>query len=821
MTGVLVAAFAYLASAAAPAEAQQPDYDRDCVEGFNKLLASGHNFKARFETAKGCLDAARPRLFLSTTKDYRTALRENIRTYYRVMVSAALTLQAEQWKTEAEISLEAFRTFATYMTGEYPEITPENIDHYFEDTESYVALGLLGGDFAAAAEAGRRALDTYAKFRGKPWIPADEAAGTGKAPDEIAGIASLSSLAALMNADLQAFAALGPDAARASMLRDQCRSFFAVADNPGASRSFAGLFIGEKRREFMSAVLKLLREVKLVEKETDQAAVSCGSNLAAFFARIGDMDTALKMYGEIAAVTLPTFDLDPALKKEVLPKLVGVIENPIVKGEAICALGDLHTQQGELAAAADMFGTAFKLLRGSGLAARATCWIRSACALGKKYIEAGKNDHAFAILNGAQEAAKAENVFPREKCAACGAAAAAISGGKTGPFRVALSDVLNANPGEADFAYLLGAIRKPDRHKAVFDEVAKKKPELLPVFVRGLLLSADPPDKWAMGIAQKHLALLNDEGKSLYRLKAAKALVKAGKDKEGAQDLSKYLREVPQRRFKEEFLAVTTWLAAGNHAKVMAELSETLDKSLLLGARDFNHVGDILFRSGKPGPAAQFYAKYRQKMPDSFEPAVKTARAKLAAGDVAGAVELYRAAGRYGQLSRSDIINAAQALVAQKKFDDAHAFLDAEIEADKNFADAYFTKGVIFSVQGQCKKAVEYYGRALFIDASNASAYTNMGYARLDCGETPEAVKAFQTAVGISKNKIDHYDSNLGLAIANLRMGNEQAAADHFKKALSLNPNLKNGLDALAKEGYVYTPAQAEDIKRLLSKYGR
>jgi superkiller protein 3 len=191
----------------------------------------------------------------------------------------------------------------------------------------------------------------------------------------------------------------------------------------------------------------------------------------------------------------------------------------------------------------------------------------------------------------------------------------------------------------------------------------------------------------------------------------------------------------------------------------------------------------------------------------------------MRSGDLLGMVAAYAAAGKIGQLPRADIINLANAMVQQAKFDDAHKFLDAEIAQDRNFADALFTKGIIFSVQGQCKKAVEFYGRALFVDAKMAPAYTNMGYARLDCNEIQEAVKAFETALKLSDNKIDHFDSNLGLAIARMRLGNESAAEEHFRKALTLNPVLAGGVESLARAGYVYSAPQAEDIRKLLEKH--
>jgi tetratricopeptide (TPR) repeat protein len=803
----------------ASAQQQALDYDRDCVEGFNKLLMAGGNFRARYERARVCLELARPRLMISSTKEFRSSLKENMRIYSRVMASSALTIQLAERKLDRDLSGAAFSDFQSYMGTEYVDITPDNIDRFFDDTEVAVALGLFGGEYEASSDLGKRGIDVYSKFRGSAWMQPDD--GTpGHAPEEIGGTEALTSLSTIMRADLPAFLSLAADGPKSRMVKSSCATFFAIADNPGASRSPLAIFIGEKRKEFMSAVLSTTTQLKTASSEGELAAVSCGSNLAAFFARLGDMETALKIYGEIAAVSMPTFDLDPALKKEVLPKLVGVIENPLVKGEAICALGDMYASENELEKAGQMFGTTFKLLRENQMAGRNTCWVRSACTLGRKYMQAGKYPSALGLLSGARDAAETEHVFPGEKCALGGEVAALYALGKARQMKTQYDRFLASGPSEKDFAFMLGTAGKPDIQKRLYAETkARKKPELLGLFVKGLLISADPPDRWAIAAARENAALLGEDGNLMLKSKSAKSAILTGKEAEGTAELLQYLRGVPQKRFKEEFLSTVTWLSGKGKFDAISAISDELQKAFLLDARDLGYLGDVLFKSGKYQAAARLYEKYRSKLPNSFDPTLKLARARLQAGDVAGAVEAFQAAGKYGQLTRGDIIGAANALAQQKKFDEAHAFLDAEIAADRNFADAYFTKGILYSIQGQCRKAIENYGKALYLDPAIAPAYTNMGYARLDCGDTQDAIKAFQTAISVSGNKIDHFDSNLGLAIANLRLGNDSSSAEHFKKALSLNPTLAGGVGALAKEGYIYSQAQTEDIKKLIEKF--
>jgi tetratricopeptide (TPR) repeat protein len=763
------------------------------------------------------VDIARPRLSIPSTREARAAIRENIKSYYRVMVASALALQLSQGKMDERLSSEAFATMSQYMASEYAEITPDNIDRLFEDTTAYVALGLLAGEYSAASEAGRRALDAFARFKGPPWI---ECAGSGcaRAPGEIAGVVMTTSLAAIMSGDLAEFRALGSDAVRGVMLKDQCRSLFTLADNPAATGGPMSLFMTGRRQAFMGAVLKIVRQLKSGDSPADAAAVSCGSNLAAFFARIGDMETALSIYGELSAVALPTFDLDPAIKHDVLPRLVGVVENPVVKGEAICALGDMYAADGDLGKAGAMYGTAFKLMRDGGQAARSVCWLRSACTLGALYIRQGKPSDAIVILQGAQDAAKAEKSFPREKCALAGVAAANNLLGKTRQFRSALTELIAVTPDRTDFGYMLVLLPKKEARKAVMDEAAKN-PAALPELLRGMLISGDPPDQWTMGEIKKRLDKLDDEGRFLFRLKSAKLDFKGNRDKEGTDAMLAYLREIPQKRFKPEFLSAMTWLDANGKQKAITEISNALAEVFMLDSGDFLHLGDVMFQSARFAPAAYFYGKAKAKMPGSYEPCIKLARAKLMQGDIPGSLEQYREAGRYGTLTRADIINVANALVAQKLYDDAHAFLDAEIKANESFDDAHFTKGVIHSIQNKCNEAMASYTRAIQINPGNMPALTAMGYAQLDCKDLNAAQRSFEGALGGSTDRMVHFDANLGLAIASMRRGDDASAITSFRKALLLNPKLSGGADALIKEGYVYTPPQAADINKLLDKY--
>ena len=122
--------------------------------------------------------------------------------------------------------------------------------------------------------------------------------------------------------------------------------------------------------------------------------------------------------------------------------------------------------------------------------------------------------------------------------------------------------------------------------------------------------------------------------------------------------------------------------------------------------------------------------------------------------------------------------------------DELNRQLETKLEAEK-----YIREGVWYAQSGKLSSAIEAYSKAINIDSSNAEAYGLKGYALLRRGQiknrpedVQEAVRSLEYSVRIdSTNKWTHYN----LALAYREFGEQEKAIQNLKRALELDPNLK------------------------------
>jgi Flp pilus assembly protein TadD len=153
-------------------------------------------------------------------------------------------------------------------------------------------------------------------------------------------------------------------------------------------------------------------------------------------------------------------------------------------------------------------------------------------------------------------------------------------------------------------------------------------------------------------------------------------------------------------------------------------------------------------------------------------------------------------------------------------FQAAHAFVSEMGGAGADRSDTAFADGALYMMEGRCAEAVSAFAGAAKAGAPDPTIVSNLGWARLECGDLGGAEREFAAVLEASRNRTDHFESNLGLAIIFLRKGDNLAAIEKFRKAAGFNPKLRAGVKALSEEGYVYTPGQAASINSLLKLDG-
>ena len=142
-------------------------------------------------------------------------------------------------------------------------------------------------------------------------------------------------------------------------------------------------------------------------------------------------------------------------------------------------------------------------------------------------------------------------------------------------------------------------------------------------------------------------------------------------------------------------------------------------------------------------------------------------------------------------------------------------------ERDPSNAEAHFALGVHFKAQGDLKRAVSYYERALKVDPDHSRARNNLGTAYSLLGRMSDAVTQYSEAIRISPRD-SRAHNNLGVTY--LKLGELDPAQHHFRTALEIDPKFalaefNLGLIAFRKKDIPGAVAHAERALQLNPNY--
>lgn len=152
----------------------------------------------------------------------------------------------------------------------------------------------------------------------------------------------------------------------------------------------------------------------------------------------------------------------------------------------------------------------------------------------------------------------------------------------------------------------------------------------------------------------------------------------------------------------------------------------------------------------------------------------------------------------------------------QQQYDKAIGYLNKAIITLPLYTSAYFYRGLVFSRQGELKKAIADYRRQIELTPYHFEANYNMGLAQLKLKDYRAASRTFEHAVTLAggKRKARTY-YNLGQAFRHQGAGFEKKAAQAFYAAIRLQPDYilpRFGLASLE-------PDNAEGQHRALKQY--
>jgi tetratricopeptide (TPR) repeat protein len=180
-------------------------------------------------------------------------------------------------------------------------------------------------------------------------------------------------------------------------------------------------------------------------------------------------------------------------------------------------------------------------------------------------------------------------------------------------------------------------------------------------------------------------------------------------------------------------------------------------------------------------------------------------------GDLAQALEHYRAALSERPADAELLANVGQILVAMNRPADAVPFLEKAVEAEPFSVVARFELAVAYGRSGQLKEAVEQYGTLVEAGDADARAYHNLGLALRQLGRNADAAGAFERATALDPGRAPGW---MGLALSLEADGRAGEAASALERYLSLEPTGPEADNVRARIARLRAPAATADAEQ-------
>jgi predicted Zn-dependent protease len=179
-------------------------------------------------------------------------------------------------------------------------------------------------------------------------------------------------------------------------------------------------------------------------------------------------------------------------------------------------------------------------------------------------------------------------------------------------------------------------------------------------------------------------------------------------------------------------------------------------------------------------------------------------------GDLAQALEHYRAALSERPADAELLANVGQILVAMNRPADAVPFLEKAVEAEPFSVVARFELAVAYGRSGLLKEAVEQYGALAEAGDADARAYHNLGLALRQLGRNADAAGAFERATALDPGRAPGW---MGLALSLEADGRAGEAVIALERYLSLEPTGPEADNVRARIARLRAPAAPADAE--------
>ena len=255
--------------------------------------------------------------------------------------------------------------------------------------------------------------------------------------------------------------------------------------------------------------------------------------------------------------------------------------------------------------------------------------------------------------------------------------------------------------------------------------------------------------------------------------------------------------------------------------------------SLNPGAQSvYPDLANALIEVGRPSEALAASRVAVELSPDSADAHTILGASFLGLGRLDEAEESFRQALELDPDHKHARYNVAQIRRAQRRFAESIESYLAVLDIDPDFAPAHAGMGEALFRLGRYRQAVESLGRAvslgplpisqryllaeglrrhqrfeeaveayrhvLEIDPEYDTAHAGIGYALFQLERYEEALESVARSISLRPESADGADRHVVMGRASLELGRMEAAAEHYERALKIDPGNVKALDSLA-----------------------
>lgn len=206
-------------------------------------------------------------------------------------------------------------------------------------------------------------------------------------------------------------------------------------------------------------------------------------------------------------------------------------------------------------------------------------------------------------------------------------------------------------------------------------------------------------------------------------------LINSGKTREAVNLLNQAQRMDPSCGEVHGYLGMA-YQNSGSPQKAIPEYMKALELNPQMTFINVN-LGTCLMNMNQLDQAVPYFQRYLETTPNA--PDAAQVRAYI-----------QQAGSRKGQQNLRGVVEQGQALLNQKRFNEARSAFQQALSIDPNFAPAHFFLGYALAQSGQMQQAIGEFQAALQIDPNMKEAVLNIGSNYQSLGDCPNAIAWYQ-----------------------------------------------------------------------------